>query len=102
MLAVFTPLSHNAQHSSGTMQPYSIMCDLNLHQVGSSSLIYCGHVEVAMMLLIGARVNVTLITLYSSGGLLNALVRGFELDIHTYMYVKYVCTYVRVAMLKEC
>ena len=64
MLPVFTPLTHNAQHSSGTMQPYSIMGDLNLHQVGSSSLMYCGHVEVTMMLLIGARVNVMLITLY--------------------------------------
>ena len=26
-LARLTPLSHNAQHSSGTMQPYSIMSD---------------------------------------------------------------------------
>ena len=38
---------------------------------GSSSLmcaLYCGHVEVAKMLFIGARVNVTLIALYSSAG----------------------------------
>ena len=51
---------------------------------------YYGHVEVAMMLLIGARVNVMLITLYNSGGLLNALVRGLNEGYIGYTYI-YVC-----------